>query len=166
MVRINKDLDEGLKKQKLSRQNYVRALKITEEQLDKQIRERAEREVTDYLVFKALEKSESTSIQVSDDEIKKERQDIISRYEKDEDKKKLKDYFAKDDAETQLIETIKRRKLLMQLERNVKVVEEVPKADKIDDNKKLWTPQGEEKKPTGTLWTPGPAKEKSEDKNE
>jgi hypothetical protein len=54
----------------------------------------------------------------------------------------------------------------MQLERNVKVVEEVPKADKIDDKKKIWTPEDEEKRQKGSLWTPDPGKEKSEDNNE
>ena len=72
--RINKDLEEGLKKQKMSRQDYMKALNLTEEQFDKQIREKAEREVTDYLIFKALEKSESAGLQVSDVEVQKERQ--------------------------------------------------------------------------------------------
>ena len=141
----------------------MKALSLNEEQFDKQIRERAEREVRDYLIFKALEKSEAGSIKPSGEEIDKEKEKIISRYEKEEDRKKIKDYFEKEDAKIQLSETIKRRKLLEQLERNVKVVEEVPKADNIDDKEKIWTPDEEEEKPKGELWTPGSGKEKSED---
>jgi len=162
MERIKKDLDEGLGKQKLSRQDYIKALNITEEKLESQIRERAQREVTDYLIFKALEKSESAGIQVSDEEVEKEKEDLIARYEKEEDRKKLKEYFEEDGARDQLAGTIKRRKLLLQLERNVKIVEEVPKADKIDDKEKIWTPEKEGDKPRGRLWTPGSGKEKSE----
>ena len=62
-------------------------------------------------------------------------------------------------------ETIRRKKLLSQLERNVKVIEEAPKADKIDDKKKIWTPEEEKaKKEKETLWTPGSKEPKSEDK--
>lgn len=164
--RIKNEMEEGLKRQKLTRQNYMKALNITEEQLDKQVRERAEREVRDYLIFKALEKSETAAIKPSDEEIEKEKQDLLSRYEKEEDKKKVREYFKKEEAGLQLAETVKRRKLLAQLESNVKVVEEAPKADKIDDKKKIWTPEEEEKKSKGELWTPDSAKEKSEDKDE
>ncbi len=164
--RIKNELEEGLKKQKMSKQSYMQAMSINEEQFDKQIRERAEREVRDYLIFKALEKSEISNIEPSEEDIKKEKEDIVSRYEKDEDIKKIKEYFEKPLAQQQLTETIKRRKLLKQLERNVKIVEEVPKVDKIDNKKKIWTPDEKETKPGEGLWTPGSKEEKSEDKNE
>ncbi len=164
--RLKNELEEGLKKQKMSKQSYMKALSINEEQFDKQIRERAEREVRDYLIFKALEKSEISNIEPSGEDIKKEKEDIISRYQKDEDIKKIKEYFEKPQAQQQLTETVKRRKLLKQLERNVKIVEEVPKVDKIDNKKKIWTPDEKETKPEESLWTPGSKEEKSEDKNE
>ena len=65
----------------------------------------------------------------------------------------------------QISETVKRKKLLDQLERNVKVIEEEPKADKIDDKKKIWTPEEEKtKEKNETLWTPDSKEPKSEDK--
>lgn len=164
--RIVSDLEEGLKKQKMSKKDYMKALNITEEQFDKQIGERAEREVRDYLIFKALEKSEASSIEPSQEDIKKEKEDIFSRYEKDEDNKKVEEFFEKPQGQLQLTETIKRKKLLKQLESKVKIVEEVPKADKIDDKKKIWTPNEEKTKTKEVLWTPGSKEGKSEDKNE
>jgi len=162
--RIVSDLEEGLKKQKMSKQNYMKALNITEEQFDKQIRERAEREVRDYLVFKALEKSEASSIEPKQEDIKKEKEDIFSRYEKGEDKKKIEEFFEKPQGQLQLAETLKRRKLLERLESNVKIVEEVPKADNIDNKKKIWTPGEKETKAKESLWTPESKEGKSEDK--
>ncbi len=162
--RIVNDLEEGLKKQKMNKQSYMQALSISEEQFDKQIRERAEREVRDYLIFKALEKSEASSIEPTGEDIKKEKEDIFSRYEKDEDKKKIEEFFEKPQGQLQLTETLKRRKLLKRLERNVKIVEEAPKADKIDDKKKIWTPGEKETKAKEGLWTPESKEGKSEDK--
>ncbi|MFC2144813.1 hypothetical protein ACFLQQ_00600, partial [Actinomycetota bacterium] len=167
VTRIEAEVNEGLKKQKMNKQNYISALNITEEKFNSQIRERAEREVKEYLIFTALEKSEASNIKVTDEEIAKEKEEILSRYDKDEEKKKISEYFEKPEAELQVNETIRRKKLLNQLERNVKVIEEAPKADKIDDKKKIWTPEEEKaKKEKGTLWTPDSKEPKSEDKVE
>jgi len=166
MERIEGEMEEGLKQQKMTRQSYMKALNLTPDQFKKQIRERAERQVRDYLIFKALEKSESSAIKPSDEEIDNEKENIFSKYPKDEDRKKVEDYFEKDEAKKQLAETVRRKKLLQKLEDSVKVVEEEPKADNIDDKKKIWTPEEKEEKSKGELWTPGPGKEKSEDKHE
>lgn len=164
--RITGDLEEGLKKQKMSKQDYMKVLNIKEEQFNKQIRERAEKEVRDYLIFKALEKSEASNIEPSQEDIKKEKEDILSGYEKDEDKKKVEEFFENPQGQLQLTETVKRKKLLKQMESNVKIIEEVPKADKIDDKKKIWTPDEEKTKAKKALWTPGSKKGKSKNKNE
>lgn len=165
--RIELEIKEGLSKQKMSKQNYMKALNITEEKFNSQIRQRAEREVKEYLIFKALEKSEAPNIKVAAEEIAKEKEDILSKYDKDEEKKKISEYLEKPEAEMQISETVRRRKLLNQLERNVKVIEEAPKADKIDEKKKIWTPEEEEaKKDKKTLWIPDSKEPKSEDKIE
>jgi trigger factor len=165
--KIESEVNEGLSKQKMSKQNYIKALNITEEKFNSQIRERAEREVREYLIFTALEKSEASNIKATAEEIAKEKEDILSRYNKDEEKKKISEYFEKPEAEMQISETVRRKKLLSQLERNVKVIEEAPKADKIDDEKKIWTPEEEMvKKEKETLWTPDSKEPKSEDKIE
>jgi len=70
----------------MSRQNYLNTLNITEEQFEKQIRNRAEAEVKNYLIFKALEKSEASSIKPSEEEIKREKDELISQYKKEDEK--------------------------------------------------------------------------------
>lgn len=167
MDRIEKEMEENLKKQKMTKQAYLQAVRQTEESFDKQLKERAEKEVRDFLIIKALEKSEAASIKPSDKDIDQEKEKILAKYEKEEEKKKIKEYFDKDEARLQLTESIKRRNLVAKLESNVKVVEEVPKADNIEDKKKIWTPEEEEKKKTsGKIWTPGSGKEKGESKHE
>lgn len=167
VTKIEAEVNEGLNKQKMNKQNYINALNITEEKFNSQIRERAEREVKEYLIFTALEKSEASNIKVTDEDIAKEKEDILSRYDKDEEKKKISEYFEKPEAKMQISETVRRKKLLSQLERNVKVIEEAPKADKIDDKKKIWTPEEEKaKKEKETLWTPDSKEPKSEEKVE
>ncbi len=167
VTRIEAEVNEGLKKQNMSKENYMNALNIDEEKFNSQIKERAEKEVREYLIFTALDKSEASNIKATEEEIAKEKEDILSRYDKDEEKKKISEYFDKPEAVMQISETVKRKKLLGQLERNVKVIEEAPKADKIDDKKKIWTPEEEKaEKKNETLWTPDSKESKSEDKVE
>lgn len=166
IVRITNELEEGLKKQKMNKQGYMKAMNLTDEQFDGQIRERAEREIRDYLIFKALEKSEGESIEPLEEDIKKEKEDIFSRYEKEEDKKRVEEFFAGPQGQQQLVDSIKRKKLLEKLESNVKIIEEEPKADKIDNKKKIWTPDEEKAKDKEEIWTPGSKEGKSEDKDE
>jgi trigger factor len=152
---IKKDLEAGLREQNMSRQNYLNTLNITEEQFEKQIRNRAEAEVKNYLIFKALEKSEASSIKTSEEEIKREKDELISQYKKEDEKNKIKEYLEKPQGRDRLIETVERKKLLERLEQNVKVVEEEPKADKIDSKKKIWTPEEEKQDKAEDLWVPG-----------
>ncbi|MEE8325021.1 MAG: trigger factor, partial [Candidatus Humimicrobiaceae bacterium] len=167
VTKIESEVNEGLKKQNMSKENYMNALNIDEEKFNSQIKERAEKEVREYLIFTALDKSEASNIKATEEEIANEKEDILSRYDKDEEKKKISEYFDKPEAVMQISETVKRKKLLDQLERNVKVIEEAPKADKIDDKKKIWTPEEEKaEKKNETLWTPDSKESKSEDKVE
>ncbi len=161
---IKKDIEDGLKKQNMSRQNYLKVLNITEEQFEEQIRKRAETEVKNYLILKALEKSEASSIKPSGEEIEKEKNDLVSRYEKEDDRDKIKEYLEKPSGREQLAETVKSKKLLKRLEQNVKVVEEEPKADKIDSKKKIWTPEEDRQNTEDDLWVPGSNQDKDEDK--
>jgi trigger factor len=161
---IKKDLEDGLKKQNLSRQDYLKTLNITQEQFEKQVRDRAEAEVKNYLIFKALENSEVSSIKHSEKEIEKEKDDIISRYKKEDDRNKIKEYLEKPEGRDRLAETVKRKKLLERLEQNVKIVEEEPKADKIDNKKKIWTPDEERQDKADDIWVPGSNQDRGEDK--
>lgn len=153
---INEEIDEGLKKQKINRDNYLKAINITEDKLNEEIRERALREVKEYLIFKALEKAEKKNIEPSEDEIKKEKDNIISRYKKEEDIKKIREFFENPEGEKTLIQTIKRSKIIDLLINSAQVTEE--KNTGSGGKEEIWTPDedktGAEKK-AKRLWTPG-----------
>lgn len=155
---INKEIDEGLKKQKLSRDNYLRAINITEDKLNQEIRQRAAREVKEYLIFKALEKAEKKNVEPSKDEIEKEKDNIISSYKQQEDIKKIKEFFEKPEGEESLVQTLRRKKIIDLLVRNSKIIEKEKTGG--TDAEKVWTPdknktESEGKDKTEKLWTPG-----------
>ena len=86
---INKNIDEGLEKQKIKRSDYLKVINATEDKFNLEIKERAIREVKEHLIFKALEKAEKKNIEPSEDEIKKEKDDIIGRYKEEDYIKKI-----------------------------------------------------------------------------
>ena len=153
---INEEIDEGLKKQKIDRDNYLKAMNITEDKLSKEIKERALREVKEYLVFKALEKAEKKNIEPSGDEIKKEKDDIISRYKKEEDIKRIREFFENTEGNKTLTQTIKRRKIIDLLIGSARVIEEKNTDGRGKED--IWTPDrdksGTEKK-AKRLWAHG-----------
>ncbi len=153
---INKDIDEGLKNQKLSRDNYLKAINITEDKLNQEIRQRAVREVKEYLIFKALEKAEKKNVEPLEDEIKKEKDNIINKYEKEEDIKKIKEFFEKPEGEESLIQTLRRRKIIDLLVRSSRVAEEEKTGGASAEE--VWTPDKNKVESGGKaekLWTPG-----------
>jgi len=153
---INEEIDEGLKKQKISRDNYLKAINITEDKLNGEIRERAVREVKEYLIFKALEKAEKKNIEPSDDEIRKEIDKIISRCKKEEDIKRAKEFFENPEGKKTLAQTIKERKIIDFLIGSSQIIEE--KNVNSRGEGEIWTPD-KDKAETGRkakkLWTPG-----------
>jgi len=153
---INEEIDEDLKRQKISRGNYLRAVNITEDKLNEEIREKAAREIKEYLIFKALEKAEKKNIEPSEEEIRKEKDNIIGRCKKEEDIKKIKEFFENPEGQRTIVETIKRRKILDLLIASARVIEEAPTGGK--DTEEIWTPDkdkaGDEER-AKKLWTPG-----------
>ncbi len=153
---INEEIDEGLKKQKINRDNYLKAINITEDKLNEEIRERAVREVKEYLIFKALEKAEKKNIEPSEDEIKKEKDNIISRYKKEEDIKKIREFFENHEGNKTLTQTIKRRKIIDLLINSAQVIEEKNTGSRGKED--IWTPDKDKaraEKKAKRLWTPG-----------
>lgn len=153
---INEEIDEDLKRQKITRGNYLRAVNITEDKLNEEIREKAAREIKEYLIFKALEKAEKKNIEPSEEEIKKEKDNIIGRAKKEEDIKKINEFFENPEGQRTIVETIKRRKILDLLIASARITEEVSMEGK--DAEEIWTPDkdkaGDEKR-AKKLWTPG-----------
>jgi len=153
---INKNIDEGLEKQKIKRSDYLKVINATEDKFNLEIKERAIREVKEHLIFKALEKAEKKNIEPSEDEIKKEKDDIIGRYKEEDYIKKIKEFLQKPEGEETIKQTIRRKKIIDLLVENSEIVEE-KKTGSMDKNG-IWTPD-KEKKETGEkdkkLWTPG-----------
>lgn len=153
---INEEIDRNLKNQNINREEYVKAVKITEDKLDSDIRERAERETKEYLIFKALERVEKRNIEPSEEEINEEKNNILKIYEKEEDNKKVKEFLESDDGKENLVQTLRRRKIIDLLVSNAKVEEE--KSTGGGGSKSIWKPG---KNKTGDeasneeLWTPG-----------
>ena len=153
---INEEIDEDLKRQKISRDNYLRAVNITEDKLKEEIKEKAAREIKEYLIFKALEKAEKKNIEPSEEEIKKEQDNIIGRCKKEEDIKKVKEFFKNPEGQRTIIENIRRRKIIDLLIDSARVVEEKDTGDK--DAEEIWTPDKDKagvEKGAKKLWTPG-----------
>ncbi len=153
---INQEIEESLEKQKISRDNYLKAVNITEDKFNREIRERAEREVREYLIFKALEKAEKRNVEPTENEIDKEKDNIISRCNKEEDINKIKKFFESTDGKETLVQTIRRRKIIDLLINSSQVTEE--KSAGGEGNKEIWTPdkdEAEAEKKVKRLWTPG-----------
>jgi trigger factor len=152
---INKSIDENLEKQKIKRADYLRAMNLTEDKLNRQIKERAVREVKEYLIFRALEKAEKKNIEPSEDEIKKEKDDIIKRYKEEDYIKKIEEFLEKPEGDDTVKHNVRRKKIIDLLVESSKVVDGKNK----DSGSKsgLWTPdKGKEGAggKTKKLWTP------------
>jgi len=141
----------------------LKALNITEDKFNEEIEKRAVDEVREYLIIEALEKAEKNNIEPAEDEIKKEKEKLLSEYKKEEDKNKIKEFIESEDGKKNLTGSIRRRKIIDFLIKNAKIVEEeksdagkdkkkkllLPGNNKPDANnsdKKLWTPSKKNKK--------------------
>ncbi len=152
---INEEIDGNLKKQKITKENYLKMVNITESQFDEEISSRAVKEVKEYLVFKALEKAEKKSTEPSEDEINKEKDNIISSYNKEADISRIKEFLESSDGKETLVQSIRRRKIIDLLINSSKVIEEKDAGGR--DKKEIWTPdknKTEFEKKEEKLWTP------------
>jgi trigger factor len=152
---INKSIDENLEKQKIKRDDYLKAINLTEDKLNHQIKERAVREVKEYLIFRALEKAEKKNIEPSEDEIKKEKDDIMKRYKEEDYIKKIEEFLDKPEGDETIKQTVRRKKIIDLLVENSKVVDEKNKEGGSEGG--IWTPDKQKKEAGGKnkkLWTP------------
>ena len=152
---INKSIDEGLEKQKIKRADYLRAINLSEDKLNQEIKERAIREVKEYLIFKALETAEKKNIEPSEDEIKKEKDDIINRYKEEDYVKKIEEFLQKPEGKETVKQTVRRKKVIDLLVESSKVVEE--KNTDSGSKSGIWTPDKGKTKAGGKtekIWTP------------
>jgi len=149
---LKKEFDNNLKAQNISRQNYLKAARITESGLDLQFRKRAEIEIQQYLLFKALEKAEKKNVEPKEEDIKKEAEKIVARYQKEEEKKKVEEYLNSPRGKENLASSIRRKNMIDLLIKNAKVVEE--KEGIAKEDKKILTPENKTASSEKKLWTP------------
>ncbi len=152
---INKNIDENLEKQKIKRADYLKAINLPEDKLNQEIKERAIREIKEYLIFKALEKAEKKNIEPSEDEIKKEKDDIINRYKEEDYIKKIEEFLEKPEGDETVKQTVRRKKIIDLLVEKSKVVEEKNKENRNKGS--IWTPEKGKKEAGGKtkkIWTP------------
>ena len=155
---IKEEFNRMLKEQKISKKNYLKALNITEEKFNEEIRQRAVSEIKEYLIITALEKTEKDNIEPTPDEIKKEKEDLLSRNQKEEDKNKIKEFIESPDGEKNMVASIRRRKLIDFLIRNAKITEEEKKDVSRNMKERLLLPEKDESKIKNLgkkIWTPG-----------
>lgn len=159
---IMEDFEKDLKENKISRPDYLKTLNLTEEKMQENIRKSAIMEIKEYLIFNALEKTESKNIEPSAEEIEKETGKIIDSCEKDEDKTKVREYLNIPEGRDEITVNIRRKNLFDFLIKNAKITEEEDLKTKHPE-KKLWTPKDKDSKDAKTqasgeekkLWVPG-----------
>ncbi|MDD3776796.1 MAG: trigger factor [Actinomycetota bacterium] len=146
---MKSEFENTLKNQKINKKNYLQATGMDETVLEQQFAQRAEAEIKQYLLFKALEKAEKDKIEPKEEDVKKEADQIIANYSKEEEKKKIEDYLQTPEGKENLLSSIRRRNLMDKLIGSAKVVDkkkESPKKEKKTEEKqggqtkKLWTP--------------------------
>jgi len=152
---INEEIDGSLKEQNMSREVYLKAVNITEEKLNQEIKERASIEIKEYLIFKALEREEKKKIEPAEDEINKEKDNIIKSYNKEQDIDKIKKFLESNEGKDTIIRTLRRKKIIDLLVDNASIVED--KNEGLKDKRKIWAPGKSEKQDeteNEKIWTP------------
>jgi trigger factor len=127
---------------------YLRLTGQTPEQLEQQLRERAEQAVARELVLEAV--ADDLSLEVTDDELRELLREQATEAGDDPDAA-VEEIWASEAAREQLRYDLRLRKAL---DRVVAEVKRIP-VELARAREKLWTPE-QEKRPTDTkLWTPG-----------
>ncbi|MDZ7837401.1 MAG: trigger factor [Actinomycetota bacterium] len=146
---MKKEFDNSLKTQNINKKNYLQATGMDESVLEQQFKQRAEIEIKQYLLFKALEKAEKDKIEPAEEDINKEAEQIISNYKKEEEKKKIESYLQTPEGKENLASSVRRKNLIDKLINSAKVVDR-----EEEPEKKVITPESQEGKQEKKLWTP------------
>ena len=126
------DFEHRLKDQNLTKEQYMEYFKITQDKIDEDFKKRAEFNVKEYLIFNTLEKELKDKIEPSKEELSSEKENLINSTKKDEDRKKVEEYFKTPAGEKNLLGSVMRKKLVDFLIENAKIKELSP-----EDLKKL-----------------------------
>ena len=137
----NEDLEKKLKDYKVSREDYLKAYNINEAQFNENLRKSAVQEVKEYLIFNALEKAEAKNIEPTESQVLEEKEKITASYEKEEDRKKIEEFFDRAEGIQEIKNGLSRRNLIDLLIKNAKIIEEKEsKPEKTASCKKVMGP--------------------------
>lgn len=115
------DFEQRLKDQNLTKEQYMQYFKITEDKVNEDFRKRAEFNVKEYLIFNTLEKELKDKIEPSKDELLSEKENLLNTTKKEEDRKKVEDYFKTPAGENNILGSVRRKKLVDFLIENAKI---------------------------------------------
>lgn len=132
------NFEEWLTQQKLDRQQYLDMAKITEEALLEQMKERAIRDIKQYLILNKIEELEKDHIEVSDQEVESETAATLASIRDAAQKQKTEAFLKTAKGAKNIQAAIRRRKVVDFLVDHAKVIEKSPQKD--ESKKELWTP--------------------------
>jgi len=137
---FEEDLQNYLEKNKISKEDYLKAFNLTEEKHNQLIMERAINETKEYLIISAISRIEAKNIEPTNEQILEEKEKIINSYENEEDKAKVKEYLDSEKGKDDLILSLRQRNLFDLLIKNAKIKEEKDLKKENLSDKKLWVP--------------------------
>ncbi|MHB1254222.1 MAG: trigger factor [Candidatus Humimicrobiaceae bacterium] len=126
------DFEHRLKDQNFTKEQYMEYLKITEDKINEDLKNKAVFNVKEYLIFNTLEKELKDKLIPSLDELESEKDKLIKSTKKEEDRKKIEDYLKTPAGEKNVSASVIRKKLVDFLIENAKIKELTS-----DDLKKL-----------------------------
>lgn len=126
------DFEHRLKDQNFTKEQYMEYLKITEDKINEDLKNKAVFNVKEYLIFNTLEKELKDKLIPTSDEIESEKDKLIKSTKKEEDRKKVEDYIKTPAGEKNVRASVTRKKLVDFLIENAKIKELT-----LDDLKKI-----------------------------
>ena len=130
------DFEHRLKDQNFTKEQYMQYLKITEEKINEDLKNKAIYNVKEYLIFNTLEKELRDKLTPSPDELESEKENLLKSTKKEEDRKKIEEYLKTSAGEKSINASATRKKLVDFLIDNAKVKElSLDDLKKINENK-------------------------------
>ncbi|MBC7333772.1 MAG: trigger factor, partial [Actinobacteria bacterium] len=121
---IKREMEEAIQERNVTRENYLKAIGMSEGELEERIKEDALRDIKEYLIITALEERERENIEPTEEEIEKEKEIVFSSLKSDEEKARVKELFEDSEQVQDFVSSIRRRKLIDFLIENARIIEE------------------------------------------
>jgi trigger factor len=143
MQDIKKNFDDWMTQQKMTKEDYLKMANISEKDMQEEMKQRAIRDVKQYLILNKIEELEKDHIGISELEVENEIKTTLGSIRNAEQKKKTEDFLKTERGIKNIQAVIRRRKVMDYLVDNAKIIETKPKKEK--NEKELWTPGKEDK---------------------